>query len=205
MGSAFRLLSTIVRVAVLCLLVALVTLLGREYVERIGSRAATEPLKAGAIGLLSQLLFLPVFIVTIVALIVTIVGIPLLVLLPFAVIALGLVALVGYTAVAHRAGGLVTARLAWLGQSPYATAVAGVLLLSSPALLARLVGLAGGVFSPISFVLTLAGFLVEYLAWTVGFGAVALFRFSRPPSPPIVSTAGDRPAPTYDAPLTDNP
>jgi hypothetical protein len=205
MGSAFSLVSTIARVAVLCLLVTLVMLLGRQHVERIGARAAAEPVKAGAIGLLSQLLFLPVFIVTVVVLIVTIVGIPLLVLLPFAVLALGLVALVGYTSIAHRAGRVVTARLPWAGQGPYATAVAGVLLLALPALLARLVGLAGGVLYPLSLALTVAGFLVEYLAWTVGFGAVALLRFSRPPAPPLVSPAGDAPPPRYDAPLTDNP
>ena len=54
------------RLAVLCILASIVLLFGREHVERIGLRAASEPLKAGAVGLLIQLLFFPVLIVTIV-------------------------------------------------------------------------------------------------------------------------------------------
>jgi hypothetical protein len=49
----------------------------------------------------------------------------------------------------------------------------GILLLLSPLLLARLVGLGGGLLFPMTFGLGLIGILVEYLAWTIGFGAVA--------------------------------
>jgi hypothetical protein len=33
--------------------------------------------------------------------------------------------------------------------------------------------------SPIAIALTLVGWLIEYLAWTVGFGAVAVMYFGR--------------------------
>jgi hypothetical protein len=174
-------LSTIVRVGILCLLAALVLLLARDQVERVSVRAASEPLKSGAIGILAQLLFLPVLIITIIILVVTIVGIPLLVLLPFAILGLGLVALVGFTAVAYHLGRLLAARLTWIGQGPYAATFAGILLLLSPVLIARLIGLAGAPLFPMTFGLGTVGLLLEYLAWTVGFGAVALARFSRPP------------------------
>jgi len=62
---------------------------------RISARAAAQPLKAGAIGLLAQLLFLPLLIVTIVLLVVTIIGIPLLVLIPFVLLGLVAVPLLG--------------------------------------------------------------------------------------------------------------
>jgi Flp pilus assembly protein TadB len=57
--------------------------------------------KAGAIGLLAQLLFIPMLVITIVVLVATLIGIPLLVLVPFAIIGLGAVGLVGFTGVAY--------------------------------------------------------------------------------------------------------
>jgi hypothetical protein len=179
-GPASSLLATLTRVAVLCLLAALVVLLGRDHVGRISARAAAEPLKAGAIGLLAQLLLLPLLIVTIVLLVVTIIGIPLLVLIPFILLGLVVVALVGFTAVAYHVGHLLNVRFGWVAGGPYATTIAGILLLVSPLLLARLIGLAGGVVFPMTLGLLVIGTILEYVAWTIGFGAVALARFHRP-------------------------
>lgn len=178
LGSAFSLVSTLVRVGMLCLLAALVLLFGRDYVTRVGDRAAAEPLKAGAIGLLVQLLFLPLLIVTILLLVITIVGIPLLVLVPFAILLLMVLALVGFTAVAAYVGHELTARFGWTGYGPYATTIAGIFLIVSPILLARLAGLAGGPLWLMSFGLALVGFVCEYAAWTIGLGAIALVRFN---------------------------
>jgi hypothetical protein len=182
MSAAFALLASIVRVAVLCLLAALVVLLGRDYVERVSARAAAEPLKAGAIGFLAQVLFLPILIITIVLLVVTIVGIPLVLLIPFAILGLGVLAFVGFTAVGYKLGRLLISRLGWSDPGPIGAAVTGILLLVSPILVARLIGLGGGVLYPMTFALGLFGVLIEYLAWTIGFGAVALNRFSKQPS-----------------------
>jgi hypothetical protein len=182
LGAAFALLATVIRVAVLCLLAALVILVGREYVERVSALAAAQPLKAGAIGFLAQVLFLPILIITIVLLVVTIVGIPLLLLLPFALLGLGAVGLIGFTAIGYHLGRLLGARLGWVNVGPYACTMAGILLLLSPLLLARLVGLGGGLLFPMTFGLGLIGILVEYLAWTIGFGAVALVRFGKRPA-----------------------
>jgi len=188
LGAAFALLATVIRVSVLCLLAALVILVGREYVERVSTLAAAQPLKAGAIGFLAQVLFLPILIITIILLVVTIVGIPLLLLLPFALLGLAAVGLIGFTAVGYHLGRLLGARLGWVNVGPYASTMAGILLLLSPILLARLVGLGGGLLFPMTFGLGLIGILVEYLAWTIGFGAVALVRFGKPPESPAVLT-----------------
>jgi hypothetical protein len=179
-GSLFSLLSTLVRVGVLCLLAALVLLVGSDYVGRVTERAVAEPLKAGAIGLLAQLLFVPLLVVTIVLFVVTIVGIPLLVLIPFAILALAVFALVGFTAVASYVGRWLVARWGWTGYSPYATTAIGIVVIVSPLILARLVGLGGGPLALMSFGLAMVGFLAEYVAWTVGMGAVALLQFNRP-------------------------
>jgi hypothetical protein len=179
LGSAFAFVGTLARVAVLCLLAALVVLFGREYMERAGTVAATSSLKAGAVGFLAQILFLPILVITIVVLVITIVGIPLLLLLPFAVLAIAVVALVGFTGVAYRVGAYATARFGWQEQSPYAVTVIGVLLVMLPVMLSRLASLGGGVLFPLALALGIAGVAVEYVAWTVGLGAVALTRFRR--------------------------
>jgi hypothetical protein len=177
-GSAFALLSTLIRIGILCLLAAIVVLLARNQVERVSAAASAEPLKAGAIGILAQLLFVPLLVVTIVVLIVTIIGIPLLLLIPFVVLFLGLAALVGFTGVAYHVGRLVAPRVGWMGQGAYAATIAGILVLLSPVILARFVSLIGVPAIPMTFGLAAIGFLVEYLAWTIGFGAVALVRFA---------------------------
>lgn len=178
-GSTFSLAATLIRVGVLCLLAALVMLLARDYTDRVTSRAVAEPVKAGAIGLLAQALFLPILVATIVLLAITIIGIPLLLLLPFALLGLMTFALAGFTSVAAHVGRVVTARFGWQDRGSIGTAVVGVLIVAAPVILARMVGLAGGPVWIMSMGLLIIGFLAEYLVWTIGIGAVALTRFSR--------------------------
>src|SRR5262245_23257917 len=183
-GAAFALVFTLTRLAILCLLAALVVLFGRSYMERAADHAATETVKAGAIGFLAQLLFIPVLVITIVVLVMTIIGIPLLLLLPFVFLGLMVVLVVGFTAVGYRLGQVLLTRMGWSTDNPYLTAIAGIVLVMSPLLLARLLGLV----VPFTFGLGLIGMLLEYAAWTVGFGAVALTRFGGGPNATPVAT-----------------
>jgi hypothetical protein len=179
LGSVFALVFTMSRLAVLCILASIVLLFGRGYVERVSLRAASEPVKAGAVGLLIQLLFFPVLVATIVVMVVTIIGIPLLVLVPFALLAFALLFLIGFTAVAYDVGRLGVSRFGWDGQNPYFVAAVGIALVLSPVLLSRLIGFAGLLW-PITWALLVLGLLTEYVVWTVGLGAIALVRFDRP-------------------------
>src|SRR5262245_4202547 len=183
-GAAFALVFTLTRLAILCLLAALVVLFGRNYMERAADHAGTETVKAGAIGFLAQLLFIPVLVITIVVLVMTIIGIPLLLLLPFVFLGLMVVLVVGFTAVGYRLGQVLLTRMGWSTDNPYLTAIAGIVLVMSPLLLARLLGLV----VPFTFGLGLIGMLLEYAAWTVGFGAVALTRFGGGPNATPVAT-----------------
>ncbi len=179
LGSAFAFVATLARVAVLCLMAMLVVLFGRDYMERAGQVAVTSSLKAGAVGFLAQILFLPLLVITIVVLVMTIVGIPLLLLLPFVLLGLAVIGLVGFSSVAYRMGGLAVGRFGGPTHNPYAVTAVGVLLLMLPVLLSRVASLGGGALFPLAMVLGIAGVLVEYVAWTVGFGAMALTRFPR--------------------------
>ncbi len=186
LGAVVAFVSTISRLTILSLFALLVVLLARDYVEHVGSRAAAEPVKAGAVGVLSQLLFLPLLLLTIVMLVITIIGIPLLALIPFLLLGLVVVALVGFTAVVQRIGRLVSTRFGWQ-VGPYAMTLVGIVVVLSPVLLARLAGLAGGVMFPMTFGLGIIGAVVEYVVWTVGFGAVAIAWFAGRRSAPAVA------------------
>lgn len=161
--------ATLMRVAVIALLALLALAIGRTWVERIADRAAVDPWRAGLIGFFAEILVLPVLVITIVVLAVSIVGIPLLVLLPFAMLFLGVVLLVGFTGVAYQVGRVINARAGWTDRSPYMTVIVGVVVIAALTVLARSAAIFGG--GLIGFPLAALGYLVEYLAWTIGFGS----------------------------------
>ncbi len=199
--SSIGAMATFARFVVLSVLVCLVLLVGREPVQRIAARASAEPVKAGLIGLLAQILFIPLLVLTVVVLVVTIVGIPLLALLPFALLGLAIVCLVGFAAVVYDVGRLVGGRVGGDVDNPYVSALTGIAVVLSPVFAARLLGLAGGMLFPITGALLLLGLIVEYAVWTVGFGAVVLMRTSRHPGPvPAIPSAPGAPPPPAPGP-----
>jgi hypothetical protein len=180
-GDSFRLVGTLMRISLVVLLVMIVALIASGPVERIGERAGREPWLSGFTGLMAQLLFIPVLVLTVVILAVSIIGIPLLVLVPFGIIAFLLAVLVGFAGVAQRIG-----RWAVGPDRPTFVALAvGVVLVSAVALLTRLLTLLPLPLWPVTWIVGLTGFLVEYVAWTVGLGAALLTRFGTRGGPPV--------------------
>lgn len=190
----FRLFGTIMRIAIVLLVALVIALAAARPVERIGRRAGDDPWLSGFVGLLAQVFFVPILVVTIVVLAISIIGIPLLLLVPFALIALLIGVVVGFTGVAYRVG-----RWAAGPEKPLLVAVAvGVVVLASVALVARVLWLVPGPIAPIALVVSILGFFVEYLAWTVGLGSLILTRFgTRGP--------GDAVMPGYTAPIVPPP
>lgn len=182
-----RLTGTLVRITLLILLTTLVLFVAKTPVEQIADRVAADPVKSWFVGFLAEMLFIPVLIMAAVVLAISIIGIPLLVLLPVAVVALLVVMLVGFTAVAYHIGRLLQDKVDALRTRPYAATFVGILLIVSPVLLARLVGLTGDL-GFIVWPIAAVGFLLEYAVWTAGLGAAALVRFNRPSQPPAVVT-----------------
>jgi hypothetical protein len=163
-----RLSATIVRVLMFILFALIVTAVGHRAVQQIGARIVAEPVRAGLVGLLAEILFVPVLVVTILALVISIIGIPLLILVPFGIILVGIVMLVGFTGAAFIVGGWTLDRFGRAERSPYLTVAIGIVVIAGLTLLGRLFALAVGGFGAPLYV---AGYLLEYLAWTVGFGA----------------------------------
>jgi len=178
--------STVVRVLLFVLFALIVTAVGHRPVQQIATRIAVEPLRAGLVGLLAEILFVPVLVVTILALVISIIGIPLLILVPFGIVLIGVVMLVGFTAAAHIVGAWALERFGRTERNPYLVAATGLVLIAGITLLGKLASLAVGFLGA---PLTAVGYLVEYVAWTIGFGAAILawLQMRRSPAAPIAS------------------
>jgi hypothetical protein len=191
----FKLFGTLLRLGLVMLLGMLVALVAARPVERIGLRASQEPWLSGFTGLLAQLLFVPVLVLTVVILAVSLIGIPLLVLVPFGVIAFLLAVLIGFTGVALQLG-----RWAVGPDRPMFVAMAvGIILVAVVTLVARVLALVPAPLWPITWMIGVLGFLVEYVAWSVGLGAALLSRFGTrgaPYDPPVAPP----PIPVYEGP-----
>jgi hypothetical protein len=172
-----NLFGTVLRLILFGLLAGIVMLVASDPVERIERTAASEPWKAGLIGLLAELLFVPLLVLTVIILAISIIGIPLLLLVPFALLALLAALLLGFTGVAYRMGRWAQERFGWGKQSRYLLLVAGLGMVWGLTVLGRIVALAGWPVWILSAGLIGVGFLVEYVAWTIGLGATLLSRF----------------------------
>ena len=138
------------------------------------------------------MLFVPVLVLTVVVLAISIIGIPLLVLVPVAIVAALVAMLVGFTAVAYHVGRLLQDRSSAADASVCrdvrwncADRVAGA---------ARAAGRADRRPRVHRLADRGVGFLLEYIAWTAGLGAAALVRFDStvPPTAGRLLPAGSR-------------
>jgi hypothetical protein len=120
-----------------------------------------------------------VFVLVTVVLSISIIGIPLLLLEPFAVLFLLLMAVVGFAGTASALGQWAGRRFGLGTASGIADVCLGIFIILLPVLLGRLVALGGWTLSPVVFLLVATGVAVEFLAWSSGFGAVLTNAFSR--------------------------
>lgn len=185
----------------LALMACLVMLLARGPLERVERRVVAEPWKSGLVGLVAQVLFVPFLVLVVVVLAISIIGIPLLLLVPFAILALVVVAFLGYSAVAFQVGKFFESRVGWRLDSPYLILIVGVVLIEIFCLIGDLLDFGWVWFFAAMF--TVFGVLIEYVVWTIGFGAALLTRFGTsdgwgaasrgdlPPVPPPTGGPGE--------------
>ena len=178
-GAIPRLFGTALRLSLLLLVTGIALIVARRGVEASAERVIEAPLKVTAVGLLAELLALPVIVLTVIVLSISIIGIPLLLLLPFVVVGLIFMALVGFTGTAAAVGGLVQRRMSGEVRVDFAAVLVGLLVILSPLLVARLLALGGWPLTPVAVILVGVGFAVELLAWASGFGAMLMNAFTR--------------------------
>ena len=195
------LVGTMLRFAFFGLLGSIVLLVAAGSVERVARRAALEPVKAGFVGFLAQMLFVPLLLIGTILLVVTLVGIPLLALMPVLFVAVLAVMVLGFTGVAQRVGQLATRRTGETGRSVLLPFWLGLAVLMTPGLFGEVLGLLDGPFGIFAVTLGVVGFVVEYVAWTTGIGAVILNKFGGGPVP---APAGGASPPPMPVPTTGN-
>lgn len=175
------------------LLALLVVLIARRPLERTAERIRREPAKSGLVGLAIEILILPVTVAVVILLAVSIIGIPLLLLVPIALMGAVLVAFFGYCAAVYRIGDWMRARFSWDLQSPYLILLLGMAVLGSLGIVGALLHF--GWLSLFAALLIALGALAGYLAWTVGLGAAALEWLASRREPPAPAAPAPPPAP----------
>jgi hypothetical protein len=175
-GPAERLVGTGFRFLLMLLLVALSVVIARPTVESAAARLSENPVQATLVGIAAQVLVVPILIVGAILLAISIVGIPLLLLLPFVVLLLLFMALFGFSGSAFAAGQWARRRFGISGSGGITDTALGVFIIMLPLLIGRVMGFVVG---PLAFLMVGIGLLVEFVAWTCGFGAVLTNAFSR--------------------------
>jgi len=174
------LLENLVTFLVLATLGVLAVHFQRERLEVISTTAHRAPARSAVVGLAGGFFLIPIWIVGTIALAITIIGIPaLLVWVPLFPIAAGLAILLGFLAVARNVGEWVAEQeyrgLEWIrGSNTFYTVIAGVGALMVPCIAASAVRILG--FGFLTGLLGFVGSLVTFAAASVGLGAVLLTR-----------------------------
>lgn len=161
-------------------LLCLTLLVAPRAVERSAERVRQSWWKAGLVGFLALLLFIPFCLLAAILLVITIIGIALIpilaLVLPFAILA---VWLVGYAATSLELGRWLARKLGWGVTSPYAHLLFGFVLLELVRFAGGLGVAAGGFSVGLGLVFLTLGGIIRLAATSVGIGAVLLSRYGR--------------------------
>ena len=201
---AIRLLGSLLRMALFTLLATLILLLAPKAVQRVEWAVFTQPWKSVIVGLLAQLFFIPLLVIVVIVLAVSIIGIPLLVLVPFGVLAFFVALLLGFTGAASGVARLVQRRFDWSHPSTFSVLMVGLVMVWGITVLGRLVAFGGGPLAVMAALLIFTGFVIEYVVWTVGLGGALLTRFGRYGALPVAVPPVPPDAPVNPDPLADD-
>lgn len=161
---------------------AIVIFGGRKYIEGVADTVRAGLGRSFLVGLAGSFLLLPVFVLGVIVLAISIVGIPaLLVWVPVFPIATLLAALLGFIGVAHAAGESWAERRyygsEWFTRAnSYYFMATGLTLLASFFVAANVIRMAGPWLGFINAILTFLGIMVTFTAICIGFGAVLISR-----------------------------
>ena len=160
----------------LAVLLCLILLVVPDPVERVRRTAKAEVWKAALVGLAVELLFIPILVVGCFLLIISIVGIPLILFVLLLVPLLLVASMFGFTAMAVHVGRFLSERLGLRLRSSFLMLLVGLLTIQSVGLFGDVLDAAGLPWS-LTAMFGLIGFLIKFVAWTIGLGAVFLSKF----------------------------
>src|SRR4051794_1001513 len=181
------LVSTLTLALILCLIGAGLVFYALPQLERVSGTIRRDPGRAAGVGIAANFLSLPAFVVGLVVLVVTIIGIPLLLLyVPLFWVALMAAAGCGLVAAAHAIGERTAEQNGSFGsmrRNAYSYTFTGIGMLLAPLFAAHLLELTG-FLGWLGDLVELLGTLILWAAATVGFGAVVLTRAGTRPGWP---------------------
>jgi MFS family permease len=156
---------------------------GRPHIEAVADAARRQTARSLLVGLAASFLVVPAFVLGILVLLISIVGIPaLLLFVPLFPVAVIVGCLLGYLGVAHAAGELLAERRLsggdWFSRgNSYYFVLTGVGLLLAPFLAGHVIQMAGPWLGFIHGLLMFVAVVLTWFALTTGLGAVLLTRF----------------------------
>jgi hypothetical protein len=182
--------ATVLRLTLVLIVSLLITIIAPGWVRTMGVRASSA-LSSGLLGAFTEVLFIPALIAVVIGLTVSIVGIPLLGAIPFA-LALGALAWTGgFAAVAACLGARLRGRSITTSSSLVADLLIGFMAISALTVVAQVISTGPGSMTPLFWIIRAGGIAVEYVAWTIGLGAVisSWFVRSNAAPPPLPASA----------------
>lgn len=159
-----------------------VVFFARKPLEVVADTARKETMRSALVGLAATFLVLPAYILGIIALAISLIGIPLLLAwVPFFWVVVGIAAIFGYLAVGHALGEALTERRFYGGEwanrtNSYYYVLIGLSALFALFIASHVVQMAGPWFGFIRGFLQFLAIVGTWLAVTIGLGAVLLTR-----------------------------
>lgn len=180
----FSHLMSLVVLYVILLIIGIATIVfgGRKYIEGVADTVRHATMRSFLVGLAGAFLTLPAFVLGIIALAISIIGIPgLLAWIPGFPLAVAVALLLGYIAVAHAAGESLAERrysgAEWFQRSnSYYFLISGIGLLLAFFIAGAAVSMVGPWLGFITGLLRFFAVIVTLVAFCTGFGAVLLSR-----------------------------
>jgi hypothetical protein len=179
--------ATMLRLMLVFAVALILTLVAPGWVRRIATRVGAGAVSSAAIGVACEVAFLPVVLVCVIALTISIVGIPLIGLMPFVMLAAAVAGTAGFAAVAARIGARLRGTTTEMSTSLAFDVFLGTIAVSAMTVVATVLAFGSWWAMPVTWSMGALGLGIEYLVWTIGIGAAcasALRRWdSHAPSP----------------------
>ena len=181
--------ATGLRLSLVLIISMLLTVVAPGWIRSMGVRASSA-LSSGLVGAVAEILFLPALLAVVIGLTISIVGIPLLGAIPFA-LAIGALAWTGgFAAAAVCLGARLRGSSVATSSSLIADLLIGFVAITALTIIAHVISFGPGWLTPFGWMSRAAGIAVEYVAWTIGLGAALSGRFVRSPAmPPMPATS----------------
>jgi hypothetical protein len=177
--------ATVLRLSLVFVISLLLTVVAPRWIRSTGIEASSV-VSSGLLGAIVEILFVPALLAVVIGLTISIVGIPLLGAIPFA-LALGALAWTGgFAAAAVSLGARLRGTTVARSSSLVADLVIGFVAITALTILAHVISFGPGWLTPFGWMSRAAGVAVEYVAWTIGLGAAISARFVRSPAMPQV-------------------